>query len=72
MSYGSLSLLLFFQELETAQETFVRLIGQIKLDSKLKFLEWVCREYNPVISQDGSGRGNGVFEEEPEMPGIRY
>ena len=54
------------QELESAQEAFVGLLGQIKMDSKLRFLEWVCREYNPVISStDGSGSANGVIEEEP-------
>ena len=59
-----------FQELESAQEAFVSLIGQIRMDSKLKFLEWVCREYNPVISPGDGGRGaNGVIEEEPEAPG---
>lgn len=47
------------------------LLGQIKVQNKLQFLEWVCREYNPVItSGNQSGRGNDVIPEEPEVPGV--
>jgi hypothetical protein len=65
-----LSVLLTTQELENAQEAFVGLLGQIKMESKLKFLEWVCQEYNPAIADvSGSGRGNGCIEEEQATPG---
>ena len=42
------------------------LVGQIKPESKLKFLEWVHKEYNPVLTPNG---GDGVIEEEPEQAG---
>ena len=58
-----------FQEIENAQEAFVTLLGQIKSDHKLKFLNWVCQEYNPVVtSEPGDGRGYELLEE-PEAPG---
>ena len=44
------------------------LLGQIRGDSKLKFLEWVCQEYNPVITSEGeSGRGNTIEEEQEQQ-----
>lgn len=52
-------------ELESAQEAFVGLLGQIRPESKLKFLEWVCSEYRPVISeQQENGTSNGIIVEE--------
>ncbi len=60
--------LVIWQEVENAQEAFVSLLGQIKPESKLKFLEWVCHEYNPVIS-NGCGQNQGVIEEESTEPG---
>lgn len=44
------------------------LLGQIRPDSKLRFLEWVHHEYNPVISARGGGACQ-VIEEEPEELG---
>ena len=40
------------------------------MENKLNFLQWVCSEYTPVISShEGGGQGNGVIEEEAEVPG---
>ena len=51
------------QDIASAQEAFVHLLGQLQPECKLPFLEWVHNEYNPKVDP-----GNGILEE-PE-PGI--
>jgi len=33
----------------------VNLLGQIDREAKLKFLEWVCREYDPTTGDSNCG-----------------
>lgn len=40
------------KDLACAQEAFVQLLGQIRPDSKLPFLQWVHTEYNPSVDSD--------------------
>ena len=43
----------------------MNLLGRIEPNAKLKFLEWVCREYNPHYDPDS----NFATAEEKVEPG---
>ena len=36
----------------------MHMLGQLNPECKIEFLEWVCREYNPIVEP-----GNGMTEE---------
>ncbi len=59
-----------FKDLESAQESFVRFLGQLQQDCKIGFLEWVCKEYSPVPSALESDQY--LLEEETEEPGKTF
>ena len=51
------------KDLASAQTAFVQLLGQIRPDSKLQFLQWACTEYSPGAAQPQS---NAIMEEQEE------
>ena len=57
-----------FKELESAQETFVQLLGQLKPECKLQFLDWVHSEYSQTTAA-GTHQANSELEELPDEPG---
>lgn len=57
------------QELESAQEAFVHLLGQVKPECKLGFLDWVHSEYS-YSSKTDQVEMNGELQEETAEPGI--
>ncbi len=59
-----------FKDLESAQESFVRFLGQLQQNCKIGFLEWVCKEYSLVPSALESDQY--LLEEETEEPGKTF
>ncbi|XP_064401536.1 uncharacterized protein LOC135347460 [Halichondria panicea] len=54
-------------DLESAQESFVRFLGQLQQDCKIGFLEWVCKEYSPSALEPDH---MDLLKEETEEPDV--
>ena len=58
-----------FQELESAQEAFVHLLGQLKPECKSQFLDWVHVEYSFSSKSECTAVLNDGLDEISEEPG---
>ena len=69
MSGCNVNVILFLsQELECAQEAFVHLLGQLKPECKLVFLDWVHSEYSPSSTSEQIS-SDSELQEVSEEPG---